>query len=156
MSALLFRLQVVTKNNLSRTTSAIIVDLMSAEPRKSHTLTGCSQTGWSIGLVSGVTCTFWPKKTIHLLQLFKDKLSLKVASIYCIPCDCSKVYVGQTGKLSRLEAKNIRHVHLKQLEKLSVAEHWIDTAHHIDLNSIFILGTATRYMDLLVRDAIKI
>jgi hypothetical protein len=35
------------------------------------------------------------KKYIHKLTPIKDKLGLKVGGIYCIPCKCSKVYVGQ-------------------------------------------------------------
>jgi hypothetical protein len=52
--------------------------------------------------------------------------------------------------------KHITHIHLKQPEKLAVAEHWTDKSHCIDFNSASILGTATRYMDCLVREATEI
>jgi hypothetical protein len=37
------------------------------------------------------------KKNMHMLRPIKDKLGLKVAGIYCVPCECGKVYVEQTG-----------------------------------------------------------
>jgi hypothetical protein len=65
--------------------------------------------------------------------------------------------VGQTGRTIEARRKeNMRHVCLKQLKKSAVAEHWINTAHHIDFNGTSILGTATRYMDRLMREAIEI
>jgi hypothetical protein len=50
----------------------------------------------------------------------------------------------------------MRHICLEQPEKSVVAEHWIDTAHNIHFNGISILGMAARYMNYLVREAIKI
>jgi hypothetical protein len=38
------------------------------------------------------------KKNMHMLRPIKDKLGLKIADIYCVPCECCKVYVGQTGR----------------------------------------------------------
>jgi hypothetical protein len=37
------------------------------------------------------------RKNIHMLRAVEDILGLNVPSIYCIPCECDKVYVGQTG-----------------------------------------------------------
>jgi hypothetical protein len=47
----------------------------------------------------------------------------------------------------------MRYGRLNQPEKLAVAENPIDTAHRIDLDK---LGTATRYMNRLVKEAIEI
>jgi hypothetical protein len=69
-----------------------------------------------------------PAKNIHLLRLVKEKLDLKAAGIYHIPCECGKVYVdvGQTGCTIEARLKeHKRHVCLNQLEKSAVAEHSI-------------------------------
>jgi hypothetical protein len=98
-----------------------------------------------------------PAKNIHLLRPVKDKLGLKATGIYCIPCECSKVYVGQTGRTIKARLKqHKRHVCLNQLEKSAVAEHSIKTSHRIDFDSTSKLGMATRYMDHLLKEAIEI
>jgi hypothetical protein len=98
-----------------------------------------------------------PAKNIHLLRLAKDKLGLRTAGIYHIPCECRKVYVGQTRWTIEARLKEQRrHVRLKQPERSAVAEHSLTTYHHIDFDGASKLGTATRYMDHLVREAIEI
>jgi hypothetical protein len=97
-----------------------------------------------------------PAKNIQLLRLVKDKLGLKAAGIYCIPCKCGKVYVGQTGRTIEARLKeHRRHVHLNQPDKSAVAQHSI-TSHRINFDSTSKLGTATKYMDCLVKEAIEI
>jgi hypothetical protein len=63
------------------------------------------------------------KKNIHMLRPVKDKLGLKVAGIYCVPCKCSSVYVGQTGRSIKTRCKeHMRYIRLGQPEKSTVAE----------------------------------
>lgn len=64
----------------------------------------------------------------------KDKLGLKVAGIYCVPCECSKVYVGQTGRSIQTRCKE-HEICLCQSEKSTVAEHRFETGHTIDFSS---------------------
>jgi hypothetical protein len=98
-----------------------------------------------------------PAKNIHLLSSVKDKLGLRTAGIYCIPCECGKVYVGQTGRTIETRLKEHRRpVCLNQPERSAVAEHLLTTYHRIDFVGASKLGTATRYMDRLVREAIEI
>jgi hypothetical protein len=98
-----------------------------------------------------------PTKNIHLLRPVKDKLGLRTAGIYHIPCKCGKVYVGQTGRTIETRLKeHRRHVRLNQPERSAVAEHSLTTYHRINFDSASKLGTATRYMDHPVREAIKI
>jgi hypothetical protein len=33
------------------------------------------------------------RKNMHLLRPVKDNLGLRVAGIYCSPCECGKVYI---------------------------------------------------------------
>ena len=38
-----------------------------------------------------------PAKISQLLRPVKDDLGLRMPGIYKIPCECGKVYIGQTG-----------------------------------------------------------
>jgi hypothetical protein len=65
--------------------------------------------------------------------------------------------VGQTGRTIEARLKeHRRHVRLNQPEMSAVAEHSLTTYHRIDFDGASKLGTATRYMDRLVREAIEI
>jgi hypothetical protein len=97
-----------------------------------------------------------PAKNIPLLRPAKDKLGLKTAGIYHIPCECGKVYMGQTGQTIEARLReHRRHVRLNQPERSAVAEHSLTTYHRIDFDGTSKLRTATRYMDRLVREAIE-
>jgi hypothetical protein len=64
------------------------------------------------------------KKNIHMLRPVKDDLGLKVPGMYRIPCECGKVYIGQTGKSIEARCKeHMMHVCLKQPDNSVVAEH---------------------------------
>jgi hypothetical protein len=39
-----------------------------------------------------------PKKVSSFLQPVKDNLGLRTSGVYRIPCECGKVYIGQTGR----------------------------------------------------------
>jgi predicted GIY-YIG superfamily endonuclease len=59
-----------------------------------------------------------------MLRPIKDKLGLKVTGIYCVLCECGKVYVGQTGKTIETRCKkHMRYICLDQPEKSVVVEH---------------------------------
>jgi hypothetical protein len=97
------------------------------------------------------------KNNSHMLRPIKDKLGLKVAGIYCAPCECSKVHVGQTGKSIENRCKeHMRYTHLGQPENSAVAEHRFNTGHNIHFKSISILDKATGYMDCVINEAIEI
>ncbi|PNF14479.1 hypothetical protein B7P43_G18379 [Cryptotermes secundus] len=40
-----------------------------------------------------------PKKLSSFLRSVKDSLELRTSGVYTIPCECGKVYIGQTGRL---------------------------------------------------------
>jgi hypothetical protein len=74
-----------------------------------------------------------------------------------MPCECGKVYMGQTGRTIEARLKeHRRYVRLYQTERSAVAEPSLSTYHRIDFDGSSKLGTATRYMDGLVREAIEI
>jgi hypothetical protein len=74
-----------------------------------------------------------------------------------IPCECGKVYIGQTGSFIQAKCKEyVRHIWLVQLEEYEVAEHSINTGKQIDFNNVSVLNRASGYMDRLFKEAIQI
>jgi predicted GIY-YIG superfamily endonuclease len=77
--------------------------------------------------------------------------------IYRMPCECGKVYMGQTGRTIEARVKeHRRHVRLNQLERSAVAENSLTIYHSMDFDGASKLRTATRYMDRVVSEAIEI
>jgi hypothetical protein len=48
-----------------------------------------------------------PRKISGFLRPVKGDLGLKTAGVYSIPCECGKVYVGQTGRSIETELKSV-------------------------------------------------
>jgi predicted GIY-YIG superfamily endonuclease len=78
----------------------------------------------------------------------KDNLGLRTLGVYRIPCECGKVYIGQTGHYvdTRLKGHQ-RHIRLEH------PEHTVDLGHRIQFHKTSILTTKTRYTDCIVREA---
>jgi hypothetical protein len=96
------------------------------------------------------------KKTRQLLRTAKDDLGFKIPGVYRIPCECGKVYIGQSGRSIEARCKeHTGHIRLDQPEKSAIAEHSISTGHQIDFN-VSVLDRASGYMDRLVKEAIQI
>jgi hypothetical protein len=77
------------------------------------------------------------KKNRQLLRTAEDDLGLKIPGVYRIPCECGKVYIGQTDRSIEARCKeHTRHIRFDQLEKSAVAEHSINTGHQIDFNNV--------------------
>jgi hypothetical protein len=54
------------------------------------------------------------KKNICMLRPVKDDMGLKVPGVYQIPCECRKVYAGQTGRSIEARCKeHMKHIHLE-------------------------------------------
>jgi hypothetical protein len=47
-----------------------------------------------------------PRKILNYFQSVKDAMGLRTLGVYSIPCECSRVYIGQSGRLSCSESKN--------------------------------------------------
>jgi hypothetical protein len=92
-----------------------------------------------------------------LLRPVKDHLGLRTPGIYRIPCECGRVYIGQTGRSVDIRLKeHQRHTRLEHLDKSAIAEHGINQGHRIQIHNFSILATITRYMDRIVMEAFEI
>jgi hypothetical protein len=68
------------------------------------------------------------KLSSHLRPV-KDHLWLRTPGVYRIPCECGRVYIGQTGRSVDIRLKeHQRHMRLQHPYKSAAAEHSIDTA----------------------------
>jgi hypothetical protein len=55
-------------------------------------------------MISPQTCN------MERLDQRKDDLGLRMPGVYSIPCECTKVYIGQSGQ-SKLETKNTINIY---------------------------------------------
>ncbi|PSN47874.1 hypothetical protein C0J52_01236, partial [Blattella germanica] len=106
----------------------------------------------------GIQTAFCPPAKIkNLLRSVKDDLGLRMPGIYKIPCECNKVYIGQTGR-TVLEHVNEhqRYMRLGYSEKSAVAQPSYDTGHRIMFCETALVEKSSKYFDRIIKEAIYI
>ena len=89
-----------------------------------------------------------PRKISSYMPPTKDAPRLKTPGIYKIPCECGKVYIGQSGRSVQLRIKEHgRYIRLAQPDKSAVAEHSFNEDHTIRVQETKLLAVKTDYMD---------
>ena len=94
-----------------------------------------------------IRTVFTPQRTLRQsLTQVKDQLpeTLKAYMVYRITCSCGKAYIGETRS------------RLYRPEKSVVTEHAWCSDHRIEWDTVEIVDTASKKMELLVKEAIHI
>jgi len=98
-----------------------------------------------------------PTKITGFLPRTKDDLGLKTPGIYSIPCECGKVYIGQTGRTIENRIKeHQRNTRLLQIDKSALAEHSLEQDHKIMFQNTEVLSRKSGYMERLIMEAIQV
>jgi predicted GIY-YIG superfamily endonuclease len=98
-----------------------------------------------------------PSKIRNLLRPVKDDLGLKTPGVYCIPCECGKTYIGQTGRTVEHRCKeHERYIKLFYPEKSGLAEHSITEKHRILFSDTKIISKSSNYWDRIIKESLAI
>jgi predicted GIY-YIG superfamily endonuclease len=90
-----------------------------------------------------IRTVFSAKNTLKsmLVKLKPKSERPKKEVIYKIPCECSKVYIGETGRTLNIRLNEHKKSIIERVPNISkLAEHVIDTNHRILWNESQVIG----------------
>lgn len=121
----------------------------------------CGNLSNKIGRILGKhgikTVHLLPSKIRNRLRSAKDDLGLQTVGVYKIPCDCGKVYIGQTGRtVQERLIEHQRHLRYLYTDKSARAEHSTNEGHKILFEDTTLLHKGGSYGDRIVKEAIEI
>ena len=91
------------------------------------------------------------------LTSVKDKTPAEnLAGVYKIPCSCSKVYIGQTGRRIITRVKEHIRDYKKECLRSAIAEHSVETKHSIEFDQFETIVNISNYRKRYIREAIEI
>ena len=106
-----------------------------------------------------IKVAFSPPNTLKgMLDHAKDQTDpRKNKGVYSIPCDCGKVYIGETGRSiqTRLKEHNADITH-NRAKQSALAEHSVASKHHISLENAKVIINIEHYTMRRIREAIEI
>lgn len=106
-----------------------------------------------------IKTTFVPTTKVgSLLRSVKEPVDpLHTPGIYKIPCECGKVYIGQTTRtIKQRKQEHQRHLRLLQPERSALAEHSIREDHKIRFDEVEVLARPRGYYNQVRREAVEI
>ena len=106
-----------------------------------------------------IQVVFKPPNTIrNLVDSLKDPVEPKAyKGVYCIPCSCNQLYIGETGRSMETRLKehsaDLRH---NRYKKSAIAEHAFMTGHHICLENAKVIAREDNLVKRKIREKIEI
>ena len=101
-----------------------------------------------------------PNKIQASLQTPKDKQDTHdKAGVYRIPCECGKVYIGETGRnihVSTRVKEHQAHGRLGHLNKSAIIKHSHEQDHRINWNETKLIAPVQIWHQRRVREAVEI
>lgn len=101
------------------------------------------------------------KKLQASLNSVKDHIPLMVSGVYEVPCECGKVYIGQTGRTIRTRIiEHMAHCRKGDSNNSALAKHAQENisnpGHQIQFENTRVLNSNTNFLPRYIREAVEI
>ena len=92
------------------------------------------------------------------MDSLKDPVEPKAyKGVYCIPCSCNQLYIGETGRSMETRLKeHIADLRHNRYKKSPIAEHVFITGHHICLENAKVIAREDNLVKRKIREKIEI
>jgi Reverse transcriptase (RNA-dependent DNA polymerase) len=99
-----------------------------------------------------------PRKIGQALRPVKDQIKMENPGVYKVPCGgCEALYIGETKRQVRTRLKEHEAAcRLSQADKSALAEHHLQTGHHINFDGAKTVAVEDRWWRRKLREAVEI